>query len=56
VREAIGLTLKNVSEAVCLIRPFAIDVNSGVEEEPGKKEHAKLLQLVGMVRSAESGQ
>jgi phosphoribosylanthranilate isomerase len=56
VREAIGLTLENVSEAVRLIRPFAIDVNSGVEEEPGKKDHAKLLQLIGIVSLAESSQ
>jgi phosphoribosylanthranilate isomerase len=56
VREAIGLTLENVSEAVRLIRPFAIDVNSGVEEEPGKNDHARLFRLVGIVRSAESGQ
>jgi phosphoribosylanthranilate isomerase len=51
-----GLGLENVAEAIRQVRPFAIDVNSGVEEEPGKKDHAKLRQLVELVRLAEIDQ
>lgn len=49
-----GLGLDNVAEAIRSVRPFAIDVNSGVEEEPGKKDHAKLRELIELVRSAEA--
>jgi phosphoribosylanthranilate isomerase len=37
-----GLTPENVAEAVKLVRPFAVDVVSGVEAEPGIKDHAKV--------------
>ena len=45
-----GLTVDNVKQAITRIRPFAVDVNSGVEEEPGKKDHAKLQQFVELVK------
>jgi phosphoribosylanthranilate isomerase len=37
-----GLTAGNVAEAVELVEPFAVDVVSGVEAEPGRKDHAKV--------------
>jgi phosphoribosylanthranilate isomerase len=37
-----GLTPANVAEAIGLVRPFAVDVVSGVEAEPGRKDHAKV--------------
>jgi phosphoribosylanthranilate isomerase len=37
-----GLTAENVADAVQLVRPFAVDVVSGVEAEPGRKDHAKV--------------
>src|SRR5215475_8820363 len=37
-----GLTAGNVAEAVDLIKPYAVDVVSGVEAEPGRKDHAKV--------------
>jgi len=37
-----GLTPENVGRAVGIARPYAVDVSSGVEAEPGKKDHEKL--------------
>ena len=49
-----GLGPDNVTEAIRAVRPFAIDVNSGVEDEPGRKNSDKLRQLVRLVREADS--
>jgi phosphoribosylanthranilate isomerase len=37
-----GLRPDNVAEAVEIVRPYAVDVASGVEAEPGRKDHAKM--------------
>jgi phosphoribosylanthranilate isomerase len=37
-----GLNAENVPGAIELVRPFAVDVVSGVEAEPGRKDHAKV--------------
>ena len=37
-----GLTPENVGEAISLTRPFAVDVASGVEVEPGVKDHTAM--------------
>lgn len=37
-----GLRPENVAEAVEIVRPYAVDVASGVEAEPGRKDHAKM--------------
>lgn len=47
-----GLTPENVGEVVQRIRPWAVDVSSGVEAEIGRKDHGKLRAFVAAVRAA----
>jgi phosphoribosylanthranilate isomerase len=46
-----GLTPENVGEAIARVRPFGIDVSSGVERAPGVKDHARLLALFEAVHA-----
>src|SRR5258708_5902636 len=48
-----GLNAENVAAAVRIVRPYAVDVASGVESKPGKKEHARLRELIREVRRGE---
>lgn len=48
-----GLGPDNVGEAISAVRPFAVDVNSGVEKSPGVKDHAGITELVEAVRRAD---
>jgi phosphoribosylanthranilate isomerase len=41
-----GLTSENVAEGVAAARPFAVDVASGVEAEPGVKDHGLMARFV----------
>ncbi len=45
-----GLTPENVTEAIRMIEPFAVDVCSGVEDSPGRKDVVKLRRFVEAVR------
>ncbi len=49
-----GLTPENVGEAVKRVRPYAVDISSGVEAEPGRKDHAKLIAFIRAVRNADA--
>lgn len=46
-----GLHAENVAEAIHTVRPYAVDVNSGIESSPGVKDHAQLETFVSAVRS-----
>jgi phosphoribosylanthranilate isomerase len=50
-----GLTADNVGRAVHEVRPWALDVSSGVEEAPGIKSREKLAAFFDAVRVAEAG-
>jgi len=45
-----GLNEKNVAEALKVVAPAALDINSGVESEPGKKDHVKLARIFDIIR------
>ncbi len=51
-----GLRADNVGQAIGQTRPYAVDVSSGIEIEPGVKDGEKMMQFVQEVRRADVGQ
>ncbi len=47
-----GLSVANVEKAIEAVRPFGVDVSTGVEEQPGVKSPKKIAEFVSLVRAA----
>lgn len=49
-----GLTPDNVASAIRRVRPYGVDVASGVESSPGRKDPVKVKEFVQLARAAEA--
>ena len=47
-----GLTPETVARAVVQVRPYAVDVCSGVESSPGRKDHRKVREFIDQAKKA----
>lgn len=48
-----GLNHNNITDALKAVRPYAVDVCSGIESAPGQKDYLKMQQFINEVRSWE---
>lgn len=49
-----GLTVANVGQAIQIVQPYAVDVSSGIESSPGRKDSQKMQDFIAAVRSADA--
>jgi len=49
-----GLNAGNIRDAIRAVSPDAVDINSGVEVSPGRKDHRKIHEIVEIVRGTEN--
>jgi phosphoribosylanthranilate isomerase len=49
-----GLSVQNATEAVARVRPFAVDISSGVEQQKGIKDPRKIAAFIAAVRDADA--
>jgi len=49
-----GLTPENIEAAIAQVRPYGVDVSSGVERLPGVKDHQKIRQFIARAKAAVS--
>jgi phosphoribosylanthranilate isomerase len=48
-----GLNVENVAAAVRIVRPYAVDVASGVQLRPGRQDHSRMREFIQEVRRGE---
>jgi phosphoribosylanthranilate isomerase len=48
-----GLNPSNIRKAISTVRPYAIDVNSGIEERPGKKSPLLMKKLMETIEKTD---
>ncbi|UCG34800.1 MAG: phosphoribosylanthranilate isomerase [Candidatus Omnitrophota bacterium] len=47
-----GLTPENIADAIRMVKPYGVDVSSGVEKEPGIKDEIKVKEFIANAKSA----
>jgi phosphoribosylanthranilate isomerase len=46
-----GLSIDNIGEALSAVAPGAVDINSGIEQSPGIKDHDRMKLIIGLIRA-----